>query len=172
MTEKTKKNTPNNNLLNKLIEKKGCFGLQFRRDVRYERQNHPAYYRWKAQFIIVSNKNDEKNIKKIKNILNCGKIYSTENNIRYIVQKIDNLYNIVLPFLEKQDLSEKKKKELNIWIKAVKIIYQYKGKNLTKWKKKDFQNLLKLSQLIEKKRNKSLRKRKWMLMAESIAKTL
>jgi hypothetical protein len=158
--------------LAKLIKEGSCFDLQFRRDVRYERRNHPTYYRWKAQFIIISNKNDKKSIVKIKNILSCGKIYSTENQIRYAVQGIDNLYNVIIPFLRNKKLLEEKEKGLNLWAKAVNIIYRHKGKSLATWSKKDFQDLLKIYKLTQKGKNKSSHKRKWTLMAESIVKTL
>ena len=178
MNKENLKKISNNNFLNnnlvELIQKSSVFNLQFRRDVRYERLNHPAYYRWKAQFIVVSNTNRKKLIYNIKSILNCGKIYSNKNQIKYIIQKIDDLYNIVIPFLKDKiipnnsptDIDQIQKK-LNLWIRAVKIIYRYKGKKLTAWNKKDLQDILEIHKLMHK--NKNSRKFKWISVAKNIS---
>ncbi len=158
--------------LDRLIDEEGSFNLQFRRDVRYERPNHPIYYRWKAQFIIVLNKDNKKNAVKIKNFLNCGKICFAENQTRYAVQNIDDLYNIIIPFFKNKKLSNRKTSELNLWAKAVNIIYRHKGKNLATWNKKDFQDLLKTYKSIQKDKSKNSPQHKWDSIAESIAKTL
>jgi len=164
-----------NILDNSLVEfiKKGiCFDLQFRRDIRYKRRNHPTYYRWKAQFIVVSNKNNKESIKKIKNVLNCGKVYFGKNQIRYAIQRIDDLHNIIIPFLKNKKLPKRKEKKLSLWIKAVRIIYRHKRKKLATWKEKDFQSLLEIYNLMQEKKKKVFRKGKWTSMAKLIAKTL
>ncbi len=178
MNKENLKKIPNSDPLNKdlveLIRKSSVFNLQFRRDVRYERLNHPAYYRWKAQFIIVLNINKKELIHNIKDILGCGKVYSTKNQIRYIIQKIDDLYNIVIPFLKDKIIpnnsptdTDQTQKKLNLWIKAVRIIYRYKGKKLTAWNKKDLQDILEIHKLMHK--NKNSREFKWISMAKNIS---
>jgi len=171
MTQNIKKNTLNSWLI-KLTNEEGFFDLQFRRDIRYERPNHPIYYRWKAQFIIVLNKDNKKTPAKIKDVLNCGKICSAKNQIRYAVQDIDNLYNIIVPFFKNERLSERKTRELNLWARAIKIIYRHKGKSLATWNKTDFQNLLKIYKFLQKNKTKNFSKRKWTSIAETIVKTL
>ncbi len=158
------------NISDELINEKSFFDLQFRRDVRYKRPNQPTYYRWRAQLIIVSNINNKGIISEIKSILNCGKICSAGDQIRYAVQNIDDLHDIVVPFFKDKKLLKSKTRELDLWAKAVEIIYRHKGKSLATWNKKDFQDLLKIYKLTQKKKNFS--KHKWIPAAESIYKTL
>ncbi len=168
--EKNKKiNKPNNRLLELIIEK-GLFDLQFRRDVRYERLNHPTYYRWKAQFIIVLNKSEEKDIKAIKNVFGCGRVYLEKNQIRYAVQNINDLKYTIIPFFEGKKMKERKKNKLISWAKAIEIIYNYKRKNLSTWQKKDFKDLLDIYKLIQESKNPH--RHKWISGAELILKTL
>ena len=49
-----------------LVNNYGCFDLQFRKDTRHERTNSPVYYRWKAQFVVTSSKENSKILEKIK----------------------------------------------------------------------------------------------------------
>ena len=50
-----------------LVNNDGCFDLQFRKDTRHERTNAPTYYRWKAQFVVTTPKENIKVLEKIKN---------------------------------------------------------------------------------------------------------
>ncbi len=155
-----------------LINNESCFDLQFRRDIRYERRNQPTYYRWKAQFVITLGENDIKPLNKVKNILNCGEIHFVKNQIRYSVQNIDDLYDLIVSFLEKQELSGNKKKDFTLWSEAIGIIYKNKGKSLAIWKKKDFQRLIDIHKSMQKYKTKKQMGLKWISIAGSIAKTL
>ncbi len=155
-----------------LINKESCFDLQFRRDVRYERPNQPAYYRWKAQFVITSEKGAKKSLEEVKNILGCGKIYFGKNQIRYLVQNIDDLYNSVVSFFKEQEFSENKKRDFALWSEAVGVIYKNKRKSLAVWKKKDFQKLMGIQKLMQKYKAKKQPNFKWLSEAESIVRIL
>ena len=151
--------------------KEACFDLQFRKDVKHNRPKNPTYYRWKAQFVILLNKEETELLKKIKTGLGCGRIHLSKDKARYSVQNIDNLYNIIIPLFKQYQLPENKKKDFGLWSKALKIIYRNKGKSLLKWKKKDFQRLIELQKLAQRYKEKS-RSSKWISIAESLAETL
>ena len=157
----------------KIVNEAGCFDLQFRRDVRHKRTNSPVYYSWKAQFVITSKIDKEKALREIQNTLNCGRIhYITGTQLRYSVQAIDELYNIVVPFFETNQLSGKKKQDFELWAEAVKIIYRNKGKKIPVWPKEDFRTLIDLQKAMLKYKAKKTRASKWLPIAQSIAETL
>jgi len=151
--------------------KEGCFDLQFRRDIKHDRPKSPTYYRWKVQFVITLDKNNVELLKQARKALNCGQIYFAKNEARYSVQDIDDLYNVIVPFFEKYRLSGNKRKDFDLWVKALKIIFRYKRKDLATWKKKDFERLIKIQKSIQKYKEKA-KSSKWLSVAESIAKTL
>jgi len=94
------KNSMVNQIINKLspeyiagyIDGEGCFGLQFRKDVRHERPGSPVYYSWKAQFMITARKDEIDLFKRIKFFFGCGKIYN-QKNIVFGIEK----FTIVFP---------------------------------------------------------------------------
>ncbi len=174
MENKINKSNNNNSNLVEMI-KSACFDLQFRRDVRRERLNSPTYYRWKAQFIILANKEKEKTLYKLKEKLNCGKLYfDKKGNLRFIIQKIDDLNNNLAQFLKeiKNNLPSKKQKEIALWLKAVEIIYKYKGKKLLRWQKNDFKEILNLYNVISKIKQKSKKEAKWISEAKIILESI
>lgn len=124
MINNTKKAILSGNYVAGFVDGEGCFDLQFRRDIKYERINKPVYYSWKVQFAIVLREDDEDLLKKVQTILNCGYIYRVCNNqIRYSVQDIESLHNIIIPFFKKYPLFGKKKRDFELWSKAIEIIY-------------------------------------------------
>ncbi|MDO8436529.1 MAG: LAGLIDADG family homing endonuclease [bacterium] len=165
------------------VDGEGCFDLQFRRDIRHERLGKPVYYSWKVQFVINIRRDDDKLLKKIQNALNCGQIHFTQSEVRYSVQNLENLKNIIIPFFNKYPLSGKKKMDFGLWIEAIYIIYRNKRKNMnikkgirgfisTNWNKKDFQRLIEIQKLMQQFKSKRPRGFKWISMAELIAQTL
>ena len=118
--------------INALINQSGCFDLQFRKDTKHKRYKSPTYYHWKAQFVII------KPPEKIRNILKCGNIHTTQEQARYSVQNIDEIKNAIIPYFQKLRLSGRKKKDFELWTNAVDILYKNKGKLLSSWKKNDF----------------------------------
>jgi len=111
----------NNSQITKLANENACFDLQFRKDVRKERTNSPTYYRWKIQFIITGPKDNLKVMKNIKKELSCGNIHLVKNQARFSVQNINEIENSVIPFFRKNKLSGNKKKDFELWQKAVEI---------------------------------------------------
>ena len=68
-----------------LVNNDGCFDLQFRKDTRRERTNSPTYYRWKAQFVVTSPKDNAKVLEKIKDEFCCGQICISKDQARFSV---------------------------------------------------------------------------------------
>ncbi|MBI2050111.1 MAG: LAGLIDADG family homing endonuclease [Candidatus Staskawiczbacteria bacterium] len=154
-----------------LINKEGCFDLQFRRDTRHERKNAPTYYRWKVQFVVTGSKGKRNILKKIKSIIGCGDIHIIKDQARFSVQKIDDINNTVVPFFRKNQLENKKKKDFELWKRAVAIIYKNKGKYLLKWKKNDLLSLIEIQKSVVKYKIRP-KKPKWVQMALALAKNI
>jgi len=149
----------------------GCFDLQFRKDIRRERTNSPTYYRWKAQFIITSPKDNIKVLEKIGREFECGKVTVSKDQARYSVQKIDDIIDVIIPYFKKNSITGNKKSDFNLWAKAVGIIYQNKGKSLTSWKKSDLLQLIEI-QKTSVKYKINPRQSKWIDVAQTFAKSL
>lgn len=166
------------------VSDEGCFDLQFRRDVRHKRTGKPIYYCWKAQFALLGGYDREKTFRQIKDTLKCGKIHFIgEKQVRYSVQSIGELHNLVVPFFQKYSLSGNKKNDFDLWSEAVGIIFQNKRKNKyaekgvrgfarTKWSKKDFLHLIDIEKAMQKYKIRRPRSLKWLPVAEEIAKIL
>lgn len=158
-------------IMRTVINESGCFDLQFRKDVRRERTNSPTYYRWKIQFVVTVPKEKKTVLLKIKNIVGCGKIYFTVNQPRFSVQKIDDIAESIIPFLEKNPLSGNKKRDFELWRRAVEIINGNKGKQISKWKKSDLFSLIEIHKTMAKYKNRN-KKEKWLDIAKTIAQSL
>jgi len=154
-----------------LVNNDGCFDLQFRKDTRHERTNSPTYYRWKAQFVVTSPKENLKILQKIKKEICCGEINISRDQARFSVQKIDDITDIVVPFFRKNLLADKKKKDFELWAKGVEIIQKNKGKPLTGWKKNELCSLIEIHKSSVKYKNRP-RAPKWLDMARTLSKTV
>lgn len=163
MAEKNKINIAN------LVNSSGCFDLQFRKDTRYERPNSPTYYRWKLQFVITVPKEKIRILKRVKNAIYCGNIHITKDQARFSVQKLDDINNFIMPFFKKNKLAGKKKKDFELWQKAVQIIYSNKGKYIAKWKKNDLLSLIEIQKSTAKYKNQQ-KQPKWLEMAKLMTK--
>ena len=148
----------------------GCFDLQFRKDTRHERTNSPTYYRWKTQFVVTSPKDNMKILEKIKNEMGCGEVTISKDQARFSVQKIDDVAGIVVPFFKKNQLSDKKKKDFELWAKGVEVIFKNKGKHLAEWKKNDICTLIEIQKSSAKYKTRP-REPKWLKMAQTLSKT-
>ncbi|HCC60007.1 MAG: hypothetical protein A2402_02240 [Candidatus Staskawiczbacteria bacterium RIFOXYC1_FULL_37_43] len=154
-----------------LVNKDGCFDLQFRKDTRHERTNSPTYYRWKAQFIVTMPKENIKILDKIKKEIGCGQITLSNGQARFSVQKIGDITGIVVPFFRKNCLAEKKKKDFELWAKSVEIIQRNKGKYIASWKKNELISLIEIQKASVKYKNRP-RAPKWLEIAQRLAKTI
>lgn len=157
------------NIVN-LVNSDGCFDLQFRKDTRHERTNSPTYYRWKAQFVVTSPKENIRVLEKIKDQLCCGQVCISKDQARYSVQKINDISESIVPFFKKNLLSEKKKKDFDLWVKGIEIIQRNKGKYLAAWKKNDICTLIEIHNSSMKYKNRP-RAPKWLEMAKTLSKT-
>ena len=154
-----------------LVNKDGCFDLQFRKDIRHERTNSPTYYRWKAQFIVTCPKENTKILEKIRKEICCGKITVSKGQARFSVQSIGDITHAVVPFFRRNSLAEKKKKDFELWAKAVEIIQRNKGKYLASWKKNELISLIEIQKASVKYKNRP-RAPKWLEIAQRLAKTI
>ena len=152
-----------------LVNCDGCFDLQFRKDTRHERTNSPTYYRWKTQFIVTGPKEDLKILEKIKKEMGCGEVSISKDQARYSVQKISDISETVVPFFRKNHLADKKKKDFELWAKAVEILQKNKGKPLSDWKKSELNSLIEIHKSSAKYKNRP-RTSKWLDMAKTISK--
>jgi hypothetical protein len=152
-----------------LTNHSGCFDLQFRKDTRHERLNSPTYYRWKVQFIITASKEQINVLKKVTRALQCGKVTVTKGQARFSVQKINDLTDAIIPFFSKNTLADNKKKDFQMWVKAVEIIARNQGKYITTWKKNELNSLIEIHKTTTKYKQRA-RKAKWMDMATTLAK--
>jgi hypothetical protein len=153
-----------------LVNADGCFDLQFRKDTRHERTNAPTYYRWKAQFVVTSQKEDVKVLEKLQKEIGCGEIHFVKGQARFSVQKISDIAETVVPYFKRNCLEDKKKKDFELWSKGVEIIQRNKGKYLASWKKNDLLSLIEIQKSSSKYKNKP-RQLKWLQMAQTLAKT-
>lgn len=153
-----------------LANNDACFDLQFRKDTRHERTNSPTYYRWKLQFVITGPRESVKIMQKVKKEMGYGDVYSTSGQARFSIQKIDDLHDGVVPYFTKNKLSANKKRDFELWKKAVEIIYKNKGIYLTKWAKNDLKHLIEIHKT-RAKYKQNPRSAKWMEMAQNFAKT-
>ncbi len=158
--------------ITKIVNEAGCFDLQFRRDVRHKRTGTPTYYSWKAQFVIVDSPDKEDLLKQIQNTLNCGRLHISGTQLRYSVQAIDELHNLIIPFFEKHQLSGRKKQDFELWSEAIKILYQNKGKSLNQWPKDLFQQLINIQKSTQKYKVKRAKNPKWLAIAETVLEHL
>ena len=156
--------------ITKIVNEDGCFDLQFRKDTRHERTNSPTYYRWKTQFVVTSSIDNIKILNKIKKTLDCGEVSTSKDQARFSVQKIDDISEIVVPFFRKNVLTDKKKKDFELWAKAVDIIKINKGKNLSDWKKNEVCSLIEIHKSSAKYKNNP-RTPKWLEMAKMFSKS-
>lgn len=154
-----------------LVNQEGCFDLQFRKDVKYNRPNSPTYYRWKVQFVVTESPQRADLLESIKNTLKCGRVHLGQGQARYSVQNIDELKNTIIPYFQGHRLVERKNKDFELWSKAVGIIFKNKRKILSAWKKEDFKTLLEIQKSIIRFKDKPKRVR-WLSIAEDLVKTL
>lgn len=152
-----------------LVNKDGCFDLQFRKDTRHERTNSPTYYRWKAQFIVTMPKENIKILDKIKKEIGCGQITLSNGQARFSVQSIGDITHAVVPFFRRNLLADKKKKDFELWAKGVEIIQRNKGKFLSAWKKTDLSTLIEIHKSTAKYKSRP-RASKWLDMAKTLSK--
>ncbi len=154
-----------------LVNNDGCFDLQFRKDTRHERTNAPTYYRWKTQFVITGPKDNIKVFEKVKKELGCGEVCISKNQARFSVQKIGDVAQLVVPFFKKNQLTGLKKKDFDLWAKAVEILERNKGKQMLAWKKNDIHSLIEIQKSSSKYKNKP-RRAKWLDMAKLMSKSV
>lgn len=154
-----------------LASNNACFDLQFRKDTRNERTNTPTYYRWKVQFVITGPKDSRRTMEKVRKEIGCGNIHVSKNQSRFSVQNISHITELIIPYFNKNKLSGNKKRDFELWQKAVNIIYQNKGKYIADWNKSDLFSLIHIQKSATKYKSNP-REPKWISMAQSVIKSI
>lgn len=160
----------------------GCFDLQFRRDVKKERNGSPVYYGWKAQYVVSLDFKDLELVKKLVGVFQCGTVHTPPSgDARFSIQDIENLYHVVLPFFRRYPLYGNKQKDFELWAEAIEILYQNKtqknhsgkrGFPQKVWQRKPFLRLLELHRLMQSYKSARPQGYKWIKEAERFAETL
>jgi len=145
------------------VDGEGCFALKFRRDVRHERKNQPAYFYWSAEFAILLRSDDKDILEKIKETLQCGFISNNRNKafLRYAVQNIPDLKNKIIPFFDKHRLYAKKAQDFQLWKEAIDILMQNRQVNMERkenqkgfskinWRQRDLEKLMEIQKTMQK----------------------
>ena len=144
------------------VDGEGCFGLQFRKDVRHERRGSPIYYSWKAQFMITARKDEQELFERIKSFFGCGAIYNElDKEIHYCVSNVEDLKSIISPFFKKYQLQGKKNNDFILWAEAIDIIYKnkkskvntqkgLKGFSKNNWDTEDLRRLIEIHSEMQK----------------------
>lgn len=155
--------------ISELVTNSGCFDLQFRKDTRHERTGSPTYYRWKIQFIITLPKDSAADLEKVKKTFGCGKVSVLAGQARFSVQDIDEVFDSLVPYFQKNLVEKSRRKEFELWQKAAEIIYNNKGVYISKWQKSDLLKLLEIHKSLSKYKQKP-KPSKWLEMAKTLTK--
>src|SRR3989344_6161898 len=108
-----------------LTDGEGCFSLRCHSEVKRQRKGQPAYLRWRAEFAIVMRADDEPLLGLVQETIGCGTITKSRGTVRYSVQGIGDLHDIILPFFLRHTMYGKKRKDFELWGKAVKILWRH-----------------------------------------------
>lgn len=141
----------------------GCFGLSIRKRP-ISIKNGTFYFSKDIVFQIALRDDDREIIEKIHDNLKCGKIsYSVPRNkwklkeyishgmVQFRVASIKEIANIIIPIFDKYPLLTKKRRDYDIWRKAVLFCYskhKMKGANqfVKRYSEQDEEYLLNLRQ--------------------------
>lgn len=104
------------------VDGEGCFFINFRKDVKYNRTNPLTYFSWKIGFAIVLREDDCEILNLIKETIGCGRVTISKNGfVRYEITKINDLVERVVPFFNLYPLYAKKKNDYLLWKEALLI---------------------------------------------------
>jgi hypothetical protein len=120
--------------------------------------------------VVTGPKANIKVLEKVKKEIGCGDVCVSKDQARFSVQKINDVAGVIVPFFRKNKLSEKKKKDFELWAKGVEIIQKNKGKYLISWKKNDLRTLIEIHNSSAKYKNRP-RQSKWLEMAKILSKS-
>ena len=109
----------NNKWLLGFIEGEACFSVRVRK-----RENYKTGYQIVINFILVQHSRDLSLMNSIKNHLNCGTIYekSNINQIHYVISKLSDINNILIPFLNEYSLQGSKALDSMDFCKVAKLM--------------------------------------------------
>lgn len=125
----------NNHYIAGFVDGEGCFSLNYRADRRYDGNGNKIYeyHYWKTEFAIVLHPIDADLLRLIKDKLGVGNISFKRagDQVRYSVQNITELNDVIVPFFEENPLFGTKAKDFQLWSQAVKLLNTHKQKKRT-----------------------------------------
>lgn len=112
------------------VDGEGCFALKFRRDVKHDRKNKPAYFYWDAEFAINLKADDREILERIAHTLECGRVGNKNKagTVRYSVNNTDDLVHKITVFFQKHKLQAKKRFDFELWEEAVRLLHKNRGR--------------------------------------------
>lgn len=114
------------------VDGEGCFALNYRADRRYDGKGNKIYeyHYWKTEFAIVLHPSDAELLRLIKQSLGVGSISFKRagDQVRYSVQNVLDLNNVIVPFFKKNPLFGTKAKDFELWSQAVHLLYTHRQK--------------------------------------------
>lgn len=106
-----------------LTDGEGCFALKFRRDVKQHKTSQSVYFYWDAEFAMMLREDDQDLLELVKVALGCGRISrNSYGGVRFAVNTIQDLVNIIIPFFGKHSLYGKKRHDFKLWKEGVTIL--------------------------------------------------
>ncbi|MBM3257230.1 MAG: hypothetical protein FJY98_02785 [Candidatus Liptonbacteria bacterium] len=69
-------------------------------------------------------------LQKIRNTIGCGKVWAPNKtgSVRYSVQDMNDLQQVIIPFFEKYQLHAQKRLDFDLWKEAVYLLNKNKGR--------------------------------------------
>ena len=143
------------------VDGEGCFSINFVKQAdRIEgariRKGYKTGYQIAYDFTVVQGEKSLQSLKSLKDYFKVGGIYINrrhdnhkEDLYRYCVRKRDDLQNVIIPFFEKYLLQTSKRKDFELFVRCMKLVYQ--EKHLTR------AGAIQIAQLAEKMNHKKSR---------------
>lgn len=122
-----------------LVDGEGCFSFRPYNEVKRHRKGAPVYFRWQAEFVIGLRADDWQLLELVRDSIGCGTVTGSRGAVRYSVQGINKLRNIIVPLFIKHPLHGKKQKDFELWSRAIEILYQHAGGNNKAFTKKPWE---------------------------------
>jgi hypothetical protein len=157
------------------VDGEGCFALKYNREVKHHRPGKPVFFRWDIEFAIYLKAHDMTILESIRDTIGCG-IVNKPNKagaVRFAVNDILQLKNIVIPFFEKYELRAIKRHDFNLWKEAVDIFIRNQRQKInaqlgkdgfqrTEWNQTDLNRLNEIKIAMEEFKGGNRHTWKWL----------
>lgn len=143
------------------VDGEGCFCLY-----RPKRKQNTTNKPYNITFSIKLRKDDYAILEEIKSYFGCGRIQFRKNTKKskpqavFVINKIDDLHDVVRPFFRTYPLRAKKQRDFKIWVHAVELFYEIQSRQYrttvrggkTKWNDEDHRKMHQLYLSLKKVR--------------------